>query len=487
MAVKVSIKQTDQAFSVLSAVAGNNGFLDLVLEAERMSGNTTSAVLALTDNDFDGYTVTLTGTDLTFGSGGLLESGEIDGMIFKNDKGKVVGSITTKEADGLNLDVDDMQAATSPSAVAALLADWQIGFDAKAVPKPKFIWEVIGVTYESGPGSDTITGSRRYDFLYGGGGDDVIDGGAGGDLINGDKTSDLFDTDPSGNDTLKGGDGDDEVIGGGGDDKIYGGEGNDNLSGDDFGKTGADQIFGEDGNDLLAGGEGDDFINGGKGQDRIRVLDEQTGDFVITIDLAAQTSTGQGNDDLVSIEHAWGARWHDNVIIGSKIGNSLIGGDENDDIDGAAGNDRLHGADGTDTVVGGIGNDLIAGGLGNDTLTGDAGEDMFYFAEKGTANIDHIADFSSRDDQLYMYGEAATSIPIMTGKIKADMFKVLANGATVDGSDRYIYDAETGILYFDRDGNGSELRQELLSLEIGTKLSAKDIEIHNEMNTGAFL
>jgi Ca2+-binding RTX toxin-like protein len=294
--------------------------------------------------------------------------------------------------------------------------------------------------------------------------------------------------DPTGNDILKGGAGNDFLFGNAGNDTLRGGSGDDNLAGDGFGSAGTDKLYGEAGNDILSGGEGDDLIDGGKGsRDRIRILDDQDGDEVITIDLALQTSTGQGNDDLVSIEHVWGARWHDNIIIGSKLANSLIGGDENDDIDGGSGNDRIHaGADG-DTVAGGIGNDLIAGGEGNDVITGDGGKDMFYFAEKGSANIDRITDFSSKDDQLYMYGDAATSIPIMTGKITGAMFKVLQGSATVDGNDRYIYDAATGILYFDRDGSGGEARQELLSLDIGTKLTAADIEIHNEMNTFAFL
>jgi Ca2+-binding RTX toxin-like protein len=486
--MKVTIKHNDWTFKELALNHPSGSFLELILEAEKKSGGGTSAVLTLTDNDFQNYTVKLTGTDLTFDGSGNLNGGVIDSITFSNAKGKLVGSITTKEAGGLDLAYTDIIANhTSEAGQQALFGDWVIDYSASTI-KPTSIFDFIGVTFEAGFGADNLVGSAKGDFLYGGAGDDVIDGGAGSDQINGDDTRYLNSDEPAGNDILKGGAGNDYLFGNAGNDTLRGGSGDDNLAGDGFEDAGADKLYGDAGNDILSGGEGDDLLDGGKGgHDRIRILDDQIGEQVITIDLALQTSTGQGNDDLVSIEHAWGARWHDNIIIGSKLANSLIGGEEEDDIDGGSGNDRIHGGGGDDTVAGGIGNDLIAGGEGNDVITGDAGEDMFYFYEKGSAHLDHISDFSSRDDQIYMSGEAALGIPILTGKIKGDMFKVLENGASVDNSDRYIYEAATSILYFDRDGNGSELRQEILSLEIGTKLAAKDIEIHNEMNTFSFL
>lgn len=483
--MKVSIKQSDPEFNVLSTIGGSTGFLNLIFSATKKSGNASSAVLNIADSDFSGYTVTLTGKSMTFAGDGRLDSGEIDGMVFKNAQGKVIGSISTKEAGGLNLDVDSAQAVVwSPSAAATLLAEWVVSYDASGVPKPQQIWEMIGVTFEAGSANDTLKGSKRVDFLYGGGGNDKIDGGAGNDYIDGDKTRDLFDDDPAGKDVLKGGDGDDEVHGGGGNDKIYGGKGNDNLNGDALGATGNDKIYGEAGNDLISGGDGDDLIDGGKGQDRIRVIAQQTDDLHIIINLAKQIATGQGNDTLKSIEHAWGSNFHDNVLIGSKGANSLIGGQHVDTIDGGKGNDRLHGGNGDDVVTAGAGNDLIAGGEDNDTLTGSGGKDNFYFAELGTAHMDEITDFSSKDDQIYLSGYAAFGL--LTGKVKGEIFKLLGNGG-VDGNDRYLYDRDTGILYFDRDGNGSEARQAILQLEEGTKLVAGDLEVRHDINTYSFL
>lgn len=485
--MKVTIKHNDSTFKELALNRPGGSFLDLILEAGRTSGSATSAVLTLADNDFKNYTVKLTGTDLSFDGSGHLNGGVIDSITFLNAKGKLVGSIITKEAGGLDLSYSAIVSNyTSEAGQQALFGDWVVDYSAATI-KPKNIFDFIGVTFEAGFGNDKLLGSAKGDFLYGGAGDDVIDGGAGSDQIDGDETRYMNADSPAGNDILKGGAGNDFLFGNAGNDTLYGGTGDDNLAGDDFGEGGADTLFGDAGNDIISGGAGDDLINGGKGQDRIRILDEQVGDEVITTNLALQTSTGQGNDDLVSIEHVWGARWHDNIIIGSKLANSLTGGEENDDIDGGGGNDRIHGGGDNDTVAGGIGNDLLAGGEGNDVLIGGADKDMFFFYERGSAHVDHIADFSSKDDQIYVGGEASLGVPILTGKIKADMFKVLEGGASVDGNDRYIYDAATGILYFDRDGSGAEARQELLSLEIGTKLTAKDIEVHQEINTFYFL
>lgn len=485
--MKVAIKQNDTNFSVLSLIdPGSDSFLNLILDAEKRSGNATSAVLELTDGDFNGYTVAIKGNGLSYGAGGVLDSGQIDSITFKNAAGKTVGSITTKEAGGLDLDIAAMQNGSLASdSVAELVETWVVTYSAKGVPKPVFPWEFLGTTFEGGVNDDVIVGSNLGDFLSGGDGNDRIDGGKGNDFLEGDETAHRLTDDPVGNDTINAGDGDDEVHAGSGNDKVYGGAGNDNLNGDDLGGTGNDKIYGEDGNDIISGGNGNDLIDGGNGQDRVRFLTQQTGDYVVTIDLARQTATGQGDDRLKSIEHASGATWHDNVLIGSKISNSLLGGERSDTIDGAAGNDRMNGNGDDDVLNGGVGNDLIAGGEESDTLIGGSGKDNFYFAETGVAHMDEITDFKAKDDQLYFAGNAAYGL--VTGKIRGEEFKILENGASVDGNDRYLYDPETGILYFDRDGSGGQTRQELLQLEIGTKLAAGDIEVHHEINSLSFL
>jgi len=120
-------------------------------------------------------------------------------------------------------------------------------------------------------GDDSYTGSNRYNFLLGLGGDDLlrastvntkINGGVGNDQIYGNI----------GHDTLLGGEGDDVIYGGGGDDVVVawsgddfvdGGTGNDGIDGGD----GDDQLDGQGGNDILSGGLGSDFLDGGSGND----------------------------------------------------------------------------------------------------------------------------------------------------------------------------------------------------------------------------
>jgi len=65
------------------------------------------------------------------------------------------------------------------------------------------------------------------------------------------------------------------------------------------------------------------------------------------------------------------------------------------------GNDLIDGGSGNDIIYGQEGNDTISGGLGNDTLSGGSGADTFVFSESGTANLDHIIDFSdSQGDKI---------------------------------------------------------------------------------------
>jgi Ca2+-binding RTX toxin-like protein len=220
-----------------------------------------------------------------------------------------------------------------------------------------------------------------------------------------------------GNDTLIGYATDDILSGGAGHDTLNGGAGNDTLDG------GADK-------DVLNGGTGNNtyLFGRGDGQDNIaRMLDTTEGksntlrfkegvlpsDIVIkqTYSLSlgwidAELSIA-GTADKITITDFWledgnykvvqriefadGTVWTaadvnavlfagtagDDVIGGSKAGDSitgqagadqLSGNDGNDTLDGGAGNDKLDGEDGDDTLQGGYGDDQLQGSNGSDTF-----------------------------------------------------------------------------------------------------------------------
>src|SRR5262249_29367283 len=154
-------------------------------------------------------------------------------------------------------------------------------------------------------GNDTLTGTPNADVIEGLGGDDTIDGGGGRDII-------------------------------------CGGDGNDTITGG----AGADEISGD---------AGDDRIDGGGGLDYAVYADAPAG---VTVNLAAGTATGWGNDTLVGMEAA----------VGSRSNDTLTGTDGPNYLAGLEGNDVLSAAGGTDYLDGGSGNDVLKGGKGYDTV-----------------------------------------------------------------------------------------------------------------------
>jgi Ca2+-binding RTX toxin-like protein len=116
--------------------------------------------------------------------------------------------------------------------------------------------------------------------------------------------------------------------------------------------------------------------------------------------------------------------------------------------------DRFSGGLGNDTAYGGAGNDVIGGGQGKDHLYGDDGRDFFLFdAAPVPANIDHIGDFRPSDDTIRIDQDVFSWAGQSLGTISESAFKVIGTGQSVDANDRIIYNQDTGVLYFDVDGN----------------------------------
>ena len=167
-----------------------------------------------------------------------------------------------------------------------------------------------------GDNSDnTLKGAGGADEIYGINGDDFIDGGTGDDFIKGGSGNDEIDGGAD-DDTLYGEGGEDEIIGGLGDDTVYGGSENDIIYGDDTARTdatgGADTLYGGDGVDTIYAGYGDDTLSGGanddtlygdEGSDTVTYANTSNG---VIVNLDTGIATGEGTDELYSIENAIG-------------------------------------------------------------------------------------------------------------------------------------------------------------------------------------
>lgn len=237
------------------------------------------------------------------------------------------------------------------------------------------------------------------------------------------------------NDTINAAEGNDTVSGGAGDDEITGGLGNDKL-------------VGGDGSDTLTGGSGNDVLEGGKGIDSVNYASAVAG---VKIDLLKGTATsigspnasGIGTDTIKTLEN----------IIASDYGDKLTGNADANNVDAGSGNDTLD------------------GGLGKDTLTGGDGADTFIFSTKFSAKNIDVIDFEVGIDKIQLSSKIFTKLKTATN--------FLALGSASNSPTHFvIYDATTGVISYDADGNGKSA-QPIGIVIVGSSLSitALDFEI----------
>jgi Ca2+-binding RTX toxin-like protein len=174
--------------------------------------------------------------------------------------------------------------------------------------------------------------------------------------------------------------------------------------------------------------------------------------------------TGTNRDDVL------GGNLGNDVVIGKKGNDRLLGNGGNDRLQGDQGNDSLAGGRGSDRLTGGDGNDILAGGDGNDILLGGAGKDRFAINVAETGK-DKITDFSIRDDLLRIDGLSGR---FRHGKPISDRQFHLGNKAA-DRSDRFIYNARNGALFYDADGLGGSRQMQIAQFSKGLALTAHHI------------
>jgi Ca2+-binding RTX toxin-like protein len=308
----------------------------------------------------------------------------------------------------------------------------------------------------TGSGNDHVTGNGLSNNLGGGFGNDTLLGDAGNDTLTGGSSNDSIvggsDRDLLDYSGISGSvsvfigavrNGEGNASGAGGNDTFTGiedvrtGSGNDSVKGDLLannlsGGEGNDTLLGDGGDDTLTGGTGNDSLNGGNDVDWVSYA-ERPG--AVTVNLTTGRASGSGGaDSLSGIENVLTGAGNDNVT-GSSLDNIISAGT------------------GNDTIVSNSGNDTISGGLGNDSLNGGIGNDHFIFdTALGTANVDRIQSYSATDDTILLDDAIFTALG-SPGALAAGAFK--AGTAATDADDRIIFNAATGALFYDQDGNGA--------------------------------
>ena len=310
-------------------------------------------------------------------------------------------------------------------------------------------WTIIG-----SEGSDSIFGSRGYDdvqmgdgndfFAFMGGHDRVslgngddqftivydtgfgdlvqLDGGAGSDTFDIEQTVlgphttiDLEAGTEEANHFRPGGGGDAVLLGRGGDDVIE----SNLLTGTmtAFGGSGKDSIFGGDGADWINGGghyAGDtipaattdddaDHIQGGDGNDHIWGNSQFAGQG--SVDGGDDIYGGAGRDYIngnAGADSIFGGDGADRLY-GGADNDTIYGGNDDDHINGNKGDDVIFGGDGNDEILGGQGGDRIYGEEGDDAISGGQGDDTI----NGGGGIDTLSG-DAGNDVFILYGSAFT-------------------------------------------------------------------------------
>jgi Ca2+-binding RTX toxin-like protein len=322
------------------------------------------------------------------------------------------------------------------------------------------------------------------------------------------------------------------LIGGVGPDVIIGLGGNDRISGD----PGADYLFGGTGNDNFVYLFGDetsdnqgsfDHIDGGLGDDTLEVTIQA--DFrnttIVSIEALKFTDnsmdtlreasfnssqfggtgidvnfriSGAVNEDALVVTLDGGAvfdmrgfsftNWDSGAsallgdqvrVSGSAVAEKVIGTAVNDYMEGVGGADRLYGGAGLDLLDGGEGGDVLYGGLGNDYHATGNGADIIVFdsAFNSATNVDTISDFSVPLDTIWLKKAIFTGLGAI-GTLTADQFKTIGvPGASVDASDRVIYDRGTGFLYYDVNGSVAGGAAKIAELPTGLIMTNADFYV----------
>jgi Ca2+-binding RTX toxin-like protein len=106
--------------------------------------------------------------------------------------------------------------------------------------------------------------------------------------------------------------------------------------------------------------------------------------------------------------------------------------------------------------VGNSGANVLNGAAGIDILTGGSGMDTFVFDSllNVNTNRDIITDFSVADDTIRLDQTIFAKLTAL-GALSVDNFRASANGAPLDSTDYILYNATSGALLYDPDGNGT--------------------------------
>ncbi|MCR0984980.1 hypothetical protein NRP21_23270 [Roseomonas pecuniae] len=166
-----------------------------------------------------------------------------------------------------------------------------------------------------------------------------------------------------------------------------------------------------------------------------------------------------------------------NIVQGSEGGDHVLGLGGNDTVNGLGGNDLLEGGEGIDILSGGEGGDTLIGGLGADRLYGNAGADAIRYGSAAEGR-DTIYGFVTGEDTIEV-SAAGFGGRLEAGILGAEHFTANLTGRATSaaGVGQFVYETDTGRLWWDADGVGGSAGTLLATLSGQPALSASDIHL----------
>jgi len=277
--------------------------------------------------------------------------------------------------------------------------------------------------------------------------------------------------------------GNDTIQGGGGADDLYGGDGNDTFIYAANEAVEGEYVDGGGGGMLSlsaaiseSGGKADPYT------DTVRVLGDNnfTGVRFSNIDQLAFGGAATATFDQYFIEN------NKATVIGDVNANALLFqlvsyGGETPAIDlskvtfqswkGKSDSITILGTDVHDAITGSKKDDVINGMGGSDTLQGKGGKDDFVFDTPFRKGVDHIVDFNRKKDDIHLDNDIFKKLDL--GKLDKSEFGYGTRATNAD--QRIIYDQDTGILRYDKDGFGGARARTIVDLDNDAILNAGDI------------
>ena len=333
--------------------------------------------------------------------------------------------------------------------------------------------EILQTAATSGADSINLTGNELNNRILGNAGDNILDGGSGG------------------LDRLKGFGGDDVYFVGDRDIVIEGAdEGRDIVKARESFVLSAGafveilQTAATSGTDWinLTGNELDNIILGNAGRN---ILDGGNGGI--------DRFKGFGGDDVYYVQAG------DTVLEDAGGGRDVVKARSTYVLDAAAEVEILQTANHSGTsainltgnefdnrIIGNAGDNVLKGLGGSDVLLGNGGADRFVFSTAPAAGIDTILDFEGGTDTIVLAGAAGQPFSdLASGSLAAGAFVI--GSSAVAPEDMIVYDASTGALYFDADGNGASAAIQFATLQAGLSLTAADFAVTGPTNAAPII